>query len=689
MSEEFSQLSAEYQRKWRALGDFLDPRNRELDDDERSALNPILHSLRRETEHYETLGEIAAGGEKQILRVRDHMTNRVVAMARPLAHATDDEKERFLREARITACLQHPNIISIYDLGIDKNEVPFFVMEFIQGDTLQDIVSKLAAGDTDYRARYPRLRLIQIIAKVGDALAYAHAKGVAHLDLKPANIKVGPFGEVHLCDWGLARVFTSGFDRATDSDDDLPNSDLLNDLVPRGYLRGTLGFLAPEQADGHATGSALTDVYSLGALLYYTLTHRAPIESVNDEQIRQRTLHGQIKPAHQIANVPAGLQAVLRRALALHPADRYATIGELNRELEQHLLGYPTTAQKAGVLVRLEHLFRRRPALFLVSGLSLGLLSLALALSSLRIDQARRDAVASRDIAESNLRLYLRENARSEALGANILSAADELENPQNYLDAAGKSRLLAFQLNQPDITPADRIGIAERIAMLAFVRFQFDEAITAFERSGSDLAKNPFYSISLKYRNEVQSDPTWPQPDVLRDIVMTLPNRYDTVNFAMAFYYFQMPQSRANPDALLPLIEVLLDRLNHKGRINERTPELRLEHQPSGLSLDLSRQNYSIFNLPLPVIKRHRNVLYPLGLHSLSFSHGVLTDMIQLQGSDIKELNIAGLPDFPDAQLRLLQRLQLTRIIHNLEQTDEELKQLLPEVEFVRAPAL
>ena len=404
--------------------------------------------------------------------------------------------------------------------------------------------------------------------------------------------------------------------------------------------------------------------------------------------MRQHTLQGQITPAGQITAIPSGLQAVIRRALNLAPADRYPTIGEFNRELERHLLGFPTSAQKAGFFVRLEHHFRRRPALFLISGLSLGLLSLALAFSSVRIDQARREAVASRDVAEENLRLYLQENARFEALGANILSAADELENPQNYLDAAGKSRLLEFQLQQPDLTSAERADIAERIAILSFVRFQFDDAITSFERSGSDLAENPFYAIALKYHDEMHQDPAWPQADVLRDIVISLPNRYDTVNFALAFYYFQMPQSREDPDALLALIEVLLDRLNHKGRINERTPELRLDRQPEGLTLDLSRQNYSIFNLPLPVIKRHSNVLYPLGLHSLSFSHGVLTDMIQLQGSDIKELNIAGLTHFPDAQLRLLQRLQLTRIIHNLPQTDEELKQLLPNVEFVRAPS-
>ncbi|GAB5561084.1 MAG: hypothetical protein SynsKO_27310 [Synoicihabitans sp.] len=690
MSEEFSKLSAEYQRKWRALGDFLDPKNRELDDDERAALNPILHALRRETEHYEFIEEIAVGGEKQIHRVRDRMTNRIVAMARPLARATDEEKERFLREARITAGLQHPNIVSIYDLGLDEEGIPFFVMEFIQGDTLQDIVIRLAAGDADYTARYPRVRLIQIITKIGDALSYAHAKGVAHLDLKPANIKVGPFGEVHLCDWGLARIFTAGFDR-TDADigleDDLPNSDLLNDLVPRGYLLGTLGFLAPEQAQGDTPGSSQTDVYSLGALLYFVLTFQTPIESADDEHMRQHTLQGRIKPLAQSASVAPGLQAVLRRALALQPADRYATTTEFNAELERHLLGFPTSAQKANVLVRLEHLYRRRPALFFVSGLSLGLLALALGVSSVRIDQARREAVASRDAAEANLRLYLREQDRAESLGANILSAADDLENPQNYLDAAGKTRLLEFQLQQPDLTPAQRADIAERIAILSFVRFKFDEAVTSFERSGSDLSENPFYSIALKYRDEMHEDPAWPQPDVLRDIVITLPNRYDTVNFAMAFYYFQMPQSREDPDALLPLIEVLLDRLNHKGRLSERTPELRLEHTPQGLALDLSHQNYGIFNLPLPVIKRHSNVLYPLGLHSLSFSHGVLTDMIQLQGSDIKELDITGLPNFPDAQLRWLRVLQLERIIHSLSQTDEELQQILPDVEFVRVP--
>lgn len=688
MDEDYEKLENEHEAKWRNLGDFLDLGNRRIDNEERRALNPILESLKKEPQKYIEKELIGEGGEKQIFKVRDTRTDRIVAMARPRSMATNEEKEQFLREARLTACLEHPNILTIHDQGVDEEGIPFFTMEFVRGDDLEEIVDRLRVGDTDYEKRYTRERLIEIFIKICDAISYAHSRGVAHLDLKPANVKVGPFGEVQVCDWGLSRILTEGFDAPFvdgDGDHDFPNSDLLNDLSPSGLAKGTPGFIAPEQADGSLRVTERTDVYSLGAILYYLIRYREPVVGSTSSEVLRKTVLGKIELGNRSQVVPRRLEAVAMKALSVDPENRYESVLELRKELELYLLGFPTKAQKAGPFVRLEYLFKRRPAVFFISGISVVLLALALGVSSVQIEQSRREAVEARDKAEKNLNLYVEETERSRRLDDRMRAATLGFHNQETFLDAAGKESLLKFQLEEGNLPADARLEMSLRLAMLHFVRQRFDQSVVAFENSGEQIEDNLFYALAAKYQTAESNTKRWLNPYDVKDVLLEIPPRFDDVCYAMAFYYFRGSLAKGHPEDLLRVIEVLLDRLNHRGKEEETLHTLSLSDSPRGLSLSLSGTAYSFLHLPIPVFKESSNLLNALGLYALDISDSSISDLTQVTGSGIRELNISGISRVPSSQLESIRQLGLLRLIHSLETPDAELERLFPKVELVR----
>ncbi|MCM8530373.1 MAG: serine/threonine protein kinase, partial [Lentisphaeraceae bacterium] len=154
------------------------------------------------SERYVTLEKLAVGGMKEIYVCEDKSTGRSVAKALLKDKTNESAIEDFLREARVTASLQHPNIIPIHDIGKDDLGQPFFTMKLIEGQNLAEYIEE----EGDSKNINERL---DILIKICDAIAYSHANGVLHLDLKPENIQVSHYGEVLLCDWGLARIIGS------------------------------------------------------------------------------------------------------------------------------------------------------------------------------------------------------------------------------------------------------------------------------------------------------------------------------------------------------------------------------------------------------------------------------------------------------------------------------------------------
>lgn len=312
----------------------------------------ILSTLsRKPQEKYKFRKSIGQGGMKVVIQVKDRDTTRDIAMAM-LPDAQSRPKQeilRFIEEARITASLEHPNIVPVHDIGVDDYGSPYFTMKLIRGETLASVLRKLHDGDPEYLENYPLDKLLRIFLKICNGVAFAHSKGVLHLDLKPENVQLGDYGEVILMDWGLAKLVS-----VPESDNSAPLDAQVVQQGNRtgdGVRKGTPGYMAPEQAAGkNSQKSFRTDVYSLGAILYSLLTYCNPLEGNDVGKLLTATIRGDVVPPSQRTPerlIPAGLEAVVLKAMAVDPAGRYSGAKELRNEVLAFLSGFATHAERA------------------------------------------------------------------------------------------------------------------------------------------------------------------------------------------------------------------------------------------------------------------------------------------------------------------------------------------------------
>lgn len=288
---------------------------------------------------YKLLGEIGRGGMATVYEVWDEQLRRTVAMKvltlskRIKGHTM----ERFVSEAQATAQLQHPNIVSVHDIGETPQGVPYFTMDIVKGHSLEEIISHMALGDPDFQRVYPSIRLLNILLKICEGVAFAHSRGVIHRDLKPQNIMVGPFGEVYLMDWGLAK-FLQGSPSGvwTDRQD-------ASWVTQHGSLVGTPAYMAPEQARGEISKiDERTDVYALGAMLYELLTYRPPFVGETLEDTYHMVANQAPPPPSSVAigdDPPTELCAIALKALQKKRKHRYQSVGEMKNDLQAYLDG--------------------------------------------------------------------------------------------------------------------------------------------------------------------------------------------------------------------------------------------------------------------------------------------------------------------------------------------------------------
>ena len=315
---------------------------------------------------YKFRKSLASGGMKMVLEVRDMDTMRDVAMA----VLPDADKRppvdilRFVQEARLTASLEHPNIVPVHDIGIDSNGSPYFTMKLLRGRTLAALLQALQEGDPDAVRDYPLDHLLRIFLMICSGVAFAHSKGVLHLDLKPENIQLGDFGEVLIMDWGLAKMigntsFTEKYSVETTEEHHRASPAMTLD----GMMKGTPGYMAPEQAAGQNTAKdQRTDIYALGAILYAILTLQSPIPIKPVEEMVNDTLAGAIIPPRLRVperEIPGALDAVVMKAMSYYPADRYEDVSEIRREVNAFLGGFATMAERASSARKLLLLLKR------------------------------------------------------------------------------------------------------------------------------------------------------------------------------------------------------------------------------------------------------------------------------------------------------------------------------------------
>ncbi len=278
--------------------------------------------------HYEVLSEHARGGLGRILRARDRRTGRLVAIKEMLA-GTPGATARFVREALVTANLQHPAIVPVYELGRWPDGEPFYAMKLVAGGSL-DAAIRAASTSRDRLALLPRL------IDVADAIAYAHGEGVIHRDLKPANVLVGNFGETIVIDWGLAR-------RAGDAEIAAPAAAAVDATAVHtlaGDVLGTPVYMPPEQARGEPV-DARADVYALGAMLYHLLSGQVPYAgAANGAEVLMRLLEQPPRPLAELEPAtPPDLLAIVTKAMAPRRDDRYASARELAEDLRRFQTG--------------------------------------------------------------------------------------------------------------------------------------------------------------------------------------------------------------------------------------------------------------------------------------------------------------------------------------------------------------
>ncbi len=308
-------------------------------------------------ERLEDHGLVASGGMGAVHLVVDRAIGRRMAMKTMHAMLREDDRmlRLFLREARTTGLLDHPNIVPVYDVG-ERDGALYFTMKMVSGHTLRDVLREHVGGVLDPNAVF---NLIDVVVKMCDALAFAHSRGVVHCDIKPSNVMIGDFGEVYLMDWGIARVRGTQPDRASylppKSDDAPPSGNTTGDAV-----LGTASYMSPEQAEGNRVLlDARSDVFAVGAVLYDILCGRPPYRGASyDETLMLARGADYVRPSVIAGDgrVPPELDRIVVKAMARHRSDRYADTDELKSDLLRFMRGgaeFPqTTFAKGTVIMR-------------------------------------------------------------------------------------------------------------------------------------------------------------------------------------------------------------------------------------------------------------------------------------------------------------------------------------------------
>ncbi|HEX5051598.1 MAG TPA: serine/threonine-protein kinase [Planctomycetota bacterium] len=404
-------------------------------EDDRRKVEQLLSQLGDGTNarRYRIEGEVGRGGMGAVLRVHDVQLGRPLAMKVILGQAAAERTgetpevparslQRFLNEARITSQLQHPSIVPVHDMGRDAEGRAYFTMKLVQGRTLADVFDLVAAKDP----QWPPTRVLTLIQRVCEALAYAHEQGVVHRDLKPANIMVGDFGEVYVMDWGLAR--RTG-ERSTEAPvDDAANDEALSaqlTFTREGAIVGTPAYMPPEQASGRlAEIGPHSDVYSVGAMLYELLAGHAPFFGPGQEwtakALLARIQHG---PAAKVehGDAPPELVAICERAMAWDRRQRYAGVGELAADLGAFLEGRVVRAYATGTWAELRKWVHRNRA---VAGAMLAVAATLLGatlVSGIYAREANANAVAASDsLQEATRQTLLAEKSAKAALDDQV-----------------------------------------------------------------------------------------------------------------------------------------------------------------------------------------------------------------------------------------------------------------------------
>lgn len=439
----------------------------------------------------------AKGGLGEVFLAGDNELNREVALKtiQPRFADNTDSRLRFLQEAEITGRLEHPGIVPVYGLGQYADGRPYYAMRFVRGESLQEaalqfhqqhakvVEKKLEAEYTpvgQYSIETVEFRkLLGRFIDVCNAIAYANSRGVLHRDLKPGNIMLGKYGETLVVDWGLAKVLgTSGEATASGEQTLMPSSDSGSAPTQIGSAIGTPAYMPPEQANGSLDklGPA-SDVYSLGATLYFLITGKAPVQGKSVVEVLEKVRVGNVPhPTLINPHIPRSLAAICMRAMSTNPEDRYPNPQELAEEIERYLADEPTQAYVESLSVRIRRWIRKHPRVVasLATSLLVGLTS-TLVIATIVSGKNRQLSVANLELDKVNIVLGNKNLQLSDALNSER-EAKQRAEAKQIEAEQAREQEGLAKQEAE------DRRQESQRV-----LSFFTDRVVAAARPKGQD----------------------------------------------------------------------------------------------------------------------------------------------------------------------------------------------------------
>src|SRR4030095_1455491 len=277
---------------------------------------------------YKILALLGAGGMGHVFRATDTRLHRTVTIKILRSETVSDpqRKRRFLQEARAASALNHPNIVTLYDIASD-GEMDYLVMEYVEGKSLDRLITA---------KRLPLAHCIGYAAQIASALAAAHSAGIVHRDIKPANVMVTPESHVKVLDFGLAKLIEPEESAGT--------------VTAAGLIMGTPAYMSPEQASGGQVDHR-TDIFSLGVMLYEMVSGTRPFTGKSNVDTMHEIVHA---PAPPLVAVPPRLADIVDKALAKDPRDRYQNAGDLAVDLrrllsktDSHAVAAPSSAGRA------------------------------------------------------------------------------------------------------------------------------------------------------------------------------------------------------------------------------------------------------------------------------------------------------------------------------------------------------
>lgn len=655
---------------------------------------PLYHALKRISIRYGDEEPVSTGGMKEIYRVYHAPTERYVALARPKADVPMEKYDAFLREAHITGRLEHPNIIKLFDMGIDEQLRPFFTMEFKRGLSLRRILIDLKAGKNS--EEWPLSQRFSIFLRVCEAMAYAHSRHVLHLDLKPENIQVGTFGEVQICDWGLGEIQRGVSEEHLN--EALLDPDLYGDQLPPP-AKGTPGYMAPEQDNPKSIKTTQSDIFALGCLLYEIYTLNEP------------TQYNEIKPKS-----PA-IAAIVRKACATKPANRYKNVEAMRQDVYRHVLGFSPTVEQAGFIRECRLFYRRNRLPCMMTICFTTLLFAAGSWFNAQLRQSYRNTAQALDqtktaLAEAQeakifatLQQDAAEKARDEAedLLAKYLEEKElssTLLTNQSVNTVSGSILLLHFLIMDESITlsaienaleqinfalrnnppPSDRLWQMKAYTLFLMQRFEESKKFYAMRavNEGDISAMIPEYAPRV--------DPTTgllPVDDFTR-LLRSLHNRKEDRAPLIEKMVIYDSLKRGSIEEQAKIVRTVLELSNEQWRKPVFKYSVDSKHlQISGQGLrKLIRPKVPDEGSPYPT----RSILRFLPLRSLDISNSHIKRLNYLDGLDLLYLDIR---QTPVKNLAPLSRMTSLRelIVEPQQFSDAQLEQVPSFIEIVKKP--